>query len=128
MPANALDAYQAVEKTTLSGRELEASVLMRAALLLAEVRSNWDAPNREERLDHALRHNQRIWTLFQAELAAPDHPMPLELRRNLLSLSAFIDKRCFDVMAFPEPGKLDVLISINKNIAAGLRGDSGSAE
>lgn len=128
MPANALDAYQAVEKTTLSGRELEASVLMRAALLLADVQSHWDAPDRDERLDHALRHNQRLWTLFQAELAAPDHPMPMELRQDLLTLSAFIDKHSFDVMAFPEPGKLDVLISINKNIAAGLRGDGSSAE
>lgn len=125
MPANALDAYQSVEKTTLSGRELEAAVLMRAAQMLAEVQSQWDAPDRDERLDQALRYNQRLWTLFQVELTAPDHPMPVEIKRNLLSLSAFIDKRTFEVMAFPEPRKLDVLISINKNIAAGLRGDVG---
>jgi flagellar protein FlaF len=126
MPDNPLDAYQAVEKTTLSGRELEASVLMRAALLLADVQNNWGQAGHEERLDNALRHNQRIWTLFQAELTSPDNPLPAEIRQNLLSLSAFIDKRTFDVMAFPEPRKLDILISINKNLAAGLRGDASA--
>jgi len=127
MPGNPLEAYQSVEKTTLAGRELEASVLMRAALMLADVQNNWGQPGHEERLDNALRHNQRIWTLFQAEITSPDNPLPAEIRQNLLSLSAFIDKRTFDVMAFPEPAKLDILISINKNVAAGLRGN-GSAE
>lgn len=126
MSADALDAYQDVEKSTLSGRELEAAVLMRAAQMLAEVQNQWDAPDRDERLDQALRHNQRLWTLFQAELLAPDHPMSDELKQNLLTLAAFIDKRTFDALAFPEPGKLDILIAINKNIAAGLRGDSGN--
>ena len=128
MSGNPLDAYQSVEKTTLSGRELEASVLMRAALLLADVQSNWGKPSHEERLDNALRHNQRIWTLFQAEIINPDHPLPAEIRQNLLSLSAFIDKRTFDVMAYPDPAKLDILISINKNVAAGLRSEISSGE
>lgn len=123
MHAKPLDAYQTIEKSTLSGRELEASVLMRAAQLLAEVQQNWQAPERNERLDHALRHNMRIWTLFQAELTRADNPLPPELRSNLLSLSVFIDKHSFEVMADPDPTKLDILISINKNIAAGLRGN-----
>lgn len=125
MHAKPLDAYQAIEKTTLSGRELEASVLMRAAQLLADVQHHWDAPGLNDRLDQALRHNMRIWTLFQAELTSADNPLPPELRSNLLSLSAFIDKRSFEVMADPNPAKLDILISINKNIAAGLRGNLG---
>lgn len=124
MSLNPLDAYQSVEKSTLSGRELEASVLMRATLLLTEAQNNWGRPGHEERLDHAVRHNQRIWTLFQAELTQADHPLPAEIRQNLLSLSVFIDKRTFDVIAYPDPAKLDILISINKNVAAGLRGDS----
>ncbi len=128
MSADALNAYQSVERNTLSGRELEASVLTRAALMLADVQQHWNEPNRDERLDHALRHNQRLWTLFQAELSAPDHPMPVELRQNLLNLAAFVDKRSFEVMAYPDPAKLDILISINKNIAAGLRSESSNGE
>lgn len=128
MSDDALNAYQSVERNTLSGRELEASVLTRAALMLADVQQHWNEPNRDERLDHALRHNQRLWTLFQAELSAPDHPMPVELRQNLLNLAAFVDKRSFEVMAYPDPAKLDILISINKNIAAGLRSESSNGE
>jgi flagellar protein FlaF len=127
MPTNPLDAYQSVERATLSGRELEASVLMRAAQMLQEVRDSWQAPGLEDKLYQVLKHNQRIWTLFQSEWLQEDNPLPTELRENLLSLSAFVDKRTFEILSFPEPSKLEILISINQNLAAGLRGN-GSAE
>lgn len=122
MQNNSLKAYQSVENATLSGRELEASILSRSAARLSAVQKNWDAADREMMLDEALRYNQRLWTLFQAELLEEDNPMPTEIKRNLLSLSAFIDKRTFDVLAYPEQNKLNILIDINRNIAAGLRG------
>ena len=122
MQNNSLKAYQSVENATLSGRELEASILSRSAARLSAVQKNWDASDREAMLDEALRYNQRLWTLFQAELLEEDNPMPTEIKRNLLSLSAFIDKRTFDVLAYPEQNKLNILIDINRNIAAGLRG------
>lgn len=121
MNRNPLSAYQSVEKATLSGRELEATVLMKAALMLAEVQENWEASQLDERLDIALRNNQRIWTVFQAELTESDNPLPTEIKRNLLSLSVFVDRRTFELMVKPEKDKLDILIAINKNIAAGLR-------
>jgi flagellar protein FlaF len=49
--------------------------------------------------------------------------LPLEIKQNLLALSVFVDRRIFEVMAYPAPEKLDILININRNIAAGLRGD-----
>lgn len=123
MQNNSLKAYQTVENATLTGRELEAGILSRSAARLSAVQSNWDAPNREEMLDEALRYNQRLWTLFQAELMEEGNEMPLEIKRNLLSLSAFIDKRTFDVLSYPAQEKLSILIEINCNIAAGLRGN-----
>lgn len=120
----ALEAYQSIEKTTLSGRELEASVLSRAADMLAQARQAEEG-QRDEQIVDAVRHNLRIWTLFQAELLEPEHPMPDELRQNLLNLTAFIDKRSMELIADPQPEKLDILIAINRNIAAGLRGDPG---
>ncbi len=121
-----LDAYKVVEKATLSGRDLEASVLTRAAYLIADVQHSWDAPHLDERLDNALRFNQKVWTLFQAELSNPDNLLPIDIKNNLLSLSVFVDKRTFEAMAYPDSKKLDILVSINKNIAAGLRGESGT--
>lgn len=127
MPAKALDAYRETEKNTLDGRDLEAMVLSKAAGYLLEVRNNWDQPGRRELLDEALRYNQRLWTLFQVELADENNPLPVDVKRNLLSLSMYIDKRTFECMAMPDPEKLDILISIDQNIAAGLRGTQAAA-
>lgn len=121
MYANKLNPYEQESRRGLEGPELEAEVLTSAARQLAEVRSDWEAEDREARLFAALRRNQRIWTFFQGELTNPEHPMPVQLRQNLLNLSRFVDKRTFELMADPAPEKINVLIEINKNIAAGLR-------
>lgn len=123
MSVNPIEAYQSVEKETLTGRSLEASVLTKAAQRLRAVRENWEQQDRDALLEEVLRYNQRIWTLFQAELQSADNALPLEIKRNLLNLSSFVDKRTFEVMAYPAAEKLDVLININLNIAAGLRGE-----
>lgn len=117
-----LNAYKKTQETTLSGRELEASVLTKAAKALKECQENWEDSSREEMLDEAIRFNQTIWSILQTELAREDNPLPRDIRLNLLRLSAFVDKRCFDVMAYPAMEKLSAIININLNIAAGLKG------
>jgi flagellar protein FlaF len=113
-------AYDAAQKATPSGRELEAAALFKAARRLEAVKSHWEAPDRDALLLEALRYNQRLWTVFQAELERPDHGLPDELRLNLLRLAAFIDRRTFDLMANPDREKLQALIDIDRNIASGL--------
>jgi len=115
-----LQAYETVNKTTMSGHEIEASVLNQAALRLKECQESWDAEDRDERLDAALNFNQQIWSILQGELVKAENPLPRQIRQNLLTLSAFIDKRIFEIMAFPSPEKLNIVIDINRNIAAGL--------
>ena len=120
MYSSPLQAYETVNKTTMSGHEIEASVLNQAALKLKECQESWDADDRDERLDAALNFNQQIWSILQGELVKADNPLPKKIRQNLLALSAFIDKRIFEIMAFPSPEKLNIVIDINRNIAAGL--------
>ncbi|MGD2023775.1 MAG: flagellar biosynthesis regulator FlaF [Desulfobacterales bacterium] len=120
--AQSLKAYENVSNATRSGREIEAAVLTKAAIKLKECQDNWDAPDREYKLDEALKYNQRIWSIFQSELSRDDHEMPKKLRFDILRLAAFIDRRIFETMAFPAPEKLDIVININNNLAAGLRG------
>lgn len=115
-------AYKTAQANTNFGRDLEAAVLTRAAQDLRACQDHWEDPGRAQRLEDALRTNQRIWSVFQAELANPSHPMPPQLRRDLLSLGAFVDKRAIEVLASPDPRKLDAIININMNIAAGLLG------
>jgi flagellar biosynthesis activator protein FlaF len=122
--SNPLQAYQSVERNTVSGRETEARVLTEAAMKLQYCQKNWDAPDRREKLHEALSYNQRVWSIIQGELLDETNQLPKQLRENILSLSIFIDKRIFNVMAYPEPEKLSIIIKINLNIAAGLRGSA----
>jgi len=120
MPGKGIDAYKSVQQETQNGRELESSLLSKAALMLKICQDNWDGEGHAQRLDDALRFNQRLWTFFQAELLEDSNPLPIPLRQDLLSLSAFVDKRTFEVMAYPAAEKLNVLININRQIAEGL--------
>jgi flagellar protein FlaF len=120
-----LNAYKKTVKTTISGRELEASVLTKGAMLLKECREKWEEEGHFKRLNDALVFNQRIWTIFQDEMIRQDNPLPLDIRQNILNLSVFIDKRIVEIMAKPDSAKLNILIDINLNIAQGLRGSAG---
>ena len=126
MYRNPLEAYQTVDRTTMSGRETEARVLAQAALKLKDCQDNWDDEDRNAKLDEALKYNQRIWSVFQSELAREGNPLPGQLKQDLLRLGAFIDRRIFETMAFPAPEKLTAVININQNISAGLRGSPAS--
>lgn len=121
MPQNPVNAYTVQQKENLSGRELEASVLSRAGLMLKSVKDNWGAPERDQKLLEAIKFNQKVWSFFQAELSDPENPLPKSLREDILNLSIFIDKRLFEVLAFPDPEKLSIVIDIDFNIASGLR-------
>jgi len=120
---SALKNYQNVEKATMSGRETEARVLTQAAIKLQVCQNNWQDGNFEE-LDAALKYNQKIWSIFQSELIKNENPLSTEIKRDLLKLAGFIDRRIFETMSFPSPEKLDIIIKINQNIAAGLRGSA----
>jgi flagellar protein FlaF len=124
MYATQVEAYQKALKVTMSSREIESAVLTKAALKLKECQDNWDTQDRDARLDEALRFNQLVWSIFQGELMKDDNPLPVQLRQDILGLSVFVDKRIFEVMAFPSPEKLNAIININLNLAAGLRESS----
>jgi len=126
MYASQLQAYRNIQKVTMNDRELEASVLAKAALMLKSCQENWDAEDRDLKLKEALRFNQMLWSVLQTDLSKEDHHLPKNLREDILSLSLFIDKRIFEIMAHPTPEKLGILIDINLNIAAGLRDSAGA--
>jgi flagellar biosynthesis activator protein FlaF len=124
MRSGQAEAYSKSQCAALTDRELEAAVLMKAAALLRHVQAQWASPQRDKLLDEALRFNQRIWTFFQVSLMDKENKLPEEVKAQVLHLSAYVDRRIFEVMAFPEADKLSVLITINTNIAAGLKGSA----
>jgi flagellar biosynthesis activator protein FlaF len=121
MPGPQVSAYSRAQHATDSGREAEAAVLMKGAALLRHVQTHWSDPERDRALEAALRYNQRFWTFFQVALLDESNPLPQKVKGEVLRLSAFVDKRIFEVLAFPAAEKLNILIAINTNIAAGLK-------
>jgi len=128
MSKNPFNIYQNANKESMSQRELEASLLTRAGLMLKSCQDNWEASDRDQRLEAAIKFNQKIWSLFQTELSMPDNPLPKNIREDILNLSLFLDKRLFEVLAYPEAHKLTIAININLNLAAGLLKSNQNAE
>ena len=125
---NPYDAYVNTVKTSMSDREIEAAALSKAALLLKACQDAWDAPDRPAKLAEAVEFNHKLWSILQGSLAQPDHPLPPPLRVDILRLGAYIDKRLFDVLAFPTPEKLAIVIRINQHLASGLRAGPPAGE
>ena len=46
--------------------------------------------------------------------------LPIEVRQNLANLAVFVFKQTLAVQTSSDPAKLDSLININRQIAAGL--------
>lgn len=99
-------------------REVEAWALTEAARRI--VAATRDAAN-QGGLRDALLLNQRLWTIFQVSMAEADCPLPDDLRRNIFSLSVIVDRQTTARLVDLDTGKLDILLDINRQVAAGLR-------
>ena len=118
--AKAASAYGDAQKTDTDQRQLEGRILIKAAKMMADLQNDWDNINSEV-LETTLRYNRQVWMVFyDTALENPENNRPNDLRSNIINLANFIFKREVDIMASPEKHKLDVLININREIAAGL--------
>ena len=123
MSAIQIQAYRTIQKATIvSEREIDAYALTQSANKLRECQQNWsiEEENGLDRLFAALKLNSMLWSVFQAEITKEENLLPKDVQQNILTLSLFVDKRTKDIMCFPEPEKLTILIDINLNLAAGL--------
>jgi|SRR5581483_9289764 len=118
----ATKAYGAVAQQTASPRELEANLLLQAASRLQAVQDKWDSDR--ESLDSALLFNRKLWSVFLTSVTGPDHNLPAEVRQNVANLGIFVFNRTLSIMTNPQRDSLGSLIQINRNLAAGLRGQA----
>jgi flagellar protein FlaF len=116
----AANAYAKVAKATQSPRDLEATVLINAATRLQLIRDDWTT--RRAELDEALTFNRKLWTILVTSVTDADNPLPQPIKNNIANLAIFVFERTITVMSEPGPEKLGVLVTINREIAAGLRG------
>lgn len=119
--ANAANAYgDHAQKHTPNQRELEARVLLKSAKFMQDIQEDWENVSSEV-IEETLKYNRQIWMMFyDTALENPEGDRPNDLRSNIINLANFIFKREVDIMAKPEKQKFDVLININREIAAGL--------
>ncbi|MDB5558844.1 MAG: flagellar protein FlaF [Enterovirga sp.] len=92
---------------------------MKAATRLQSIRDEWGA--RQSDLSEALTYNRRLWTVLVSSVTRPENPLPDPIKANIGSLGLFIFNQTLAIHAEPEPTKLGVLVTINREIAAGLR-------
>jgi flagellar protein FlaF len=119
--SRAAGAYGNTASTT-DPRMLEGQILLKAAMKIEDLQTRMkNGENIDFReIGDVLDYNQKLWTVFVSDAGDPAHPLPQEIKNNIASLGLFIFKRTIEVRANPEPGKLQILININRNIAAGL--------
>lgn len=118
-----------VRHTSDDQRTLEARALLKSARRMQDLQDRWDAGVDHTEIDDVLTSNRKLWTLFyDTALENPEGNRPNDLRSNIINLSNFIFKRTIDVMASPSKEKFDILITINREIAAGLAQQQAAAQ
>ena len=117
----ATKAYAAVAKETASPRDLESLLLLKAAFRLQSVYDGWtDQPHG---LDDAVLYNRRLWTVFLDSVCDETSQLPVPVRQNIANIGIFVMNETFTLMTNPKPAMLVPLININRELAAGLRGN-----
>ena len=124
--SRAAAAYGSAGRVAIDQREMEANALLKAARKFEEIRqAGATAPS--ERLNEALLYNRKLWTIFATDAGSDENPLPREVRTNIANIGVFVFKRTLELQASPSPEKMDALIEINKNLAAGLLTRGGTA-
>ena len=119
MQQQATQAYQTVARRTGNPRDLKANLLSRSAANLQRIRERWELADSE--LHGALRFNRRLWSVFLNSATNEASPLPVAIRQNIANLGLFVMSHSLRIETQPDPARLDVLITINREVAAGLR-------
>jgi flagellar biosynthesis activator protein FlaF len=114
----ATKTYGNVSKQTASPRELEALLLLKAASQLQAIRDAWQ--EKGQGLDDALLYNRKLWTIFLSSVTTPGNPLPTSIRENVANLGLFVMNQTVSITADRRPERLNSLININRELAAGL--------
>jgi flagellar protein FlaF len=109
-----------VAKQIANPRELEADLLLKAAARLQAVHDSWDRAKPD--LDQALLYNRKLWSIFLTSVTGSEHPLPVAIRQNVANLGLFVMNQTVSILREPRREHLGALISINRELAAGLLG------
>jgi flagellar protein FlaF len=120
MQSAAAQAYGAVAKQIVNPRELEADLLLKAASRLQAIYDGWE--HGRSGIDDALLYNRKLWSIFLTSVTNAEHPLPGEIRQNIANLGIFVMNQTVTMLNAPQRERLHSLITINRELAAGLLG------
>jgi flagellar protein FlaF len=120
MSSAALQAYARAAQRIASPRDIEAQALLKAARQLQDVMTNWEQP--DSGLTEALMFNRKLWSIFLSDALRDENPEQISIRQNIANIGIFVMTQSAALQIKPEYERLQALIDINRNIAAGLSG------
>ena len=123
MHALAQQAYGTVQKRTASPQELEITIIKQITREL-ELVAEAETPDKIERIN-AISRNLRMWTIFTADVANKNNPLPDEAKATLISIGEFVRRESMKLLSNDE-GVTD-LIEINQNLLTSLGANAPGA-
>ena len=112
--------YRKSTRSTASPKTIERKLLEELASRLQE--SERHKKTQFADFAQALHQNLKLWLIFGTEAARDDNPMEKDLRGQILNLTDFVRKQTS--AALNGTVSVAILVEINRNIAAGLRGET----
>ena len=116
----AAQAYARTAQQTSSPRETEAQALLKAARMLQDAMARLDEI--DSGIQRALMFNRKLWSIFVGDALRDDNQQSIEIRQNIANIGVFVLSQSSALQIKPEVERLQALIDINRNIAAGLSG------
>jgi len=115
-------AYARTAYAVSNPRDLEAQLLLKAASGLQSI-VDGKVTTKKQALD-ALNYNLRCWKIFTTSAADPGNPQSQEIKQYVLNLGVFVMSHSLKQISLADvnPEALKILIRINSELAAGLRG------
>jgi len=110
-----ISSYQNTSLALKGSRQQEAEMLTRINTELTRALSQ---PDNVADYNNALLKNQRIWNLFLVALTDENHPYPVELKAELISLGIWVNRQTQNAITNWE--EANDLIALNRDIIEGL--------
>ncbi len=117
---NNLGSYAQNETAGMDELNMEIRALVKSSSALNQIKENWEEQKKD--LSSVLEKNRRLWTFLASAMMEESCPHTHDVKQNIVNLANYIFKRTNEVLLHPAPEKLDILITINMQIANGLSG------
>ncbi|MDR3488366.1 MAG: flagellar biosynthesis regulator FlaF [Bradyrhizobium sp.] len=120
------NAYSRIAQAVADPRDLEAQLLLKAA---TGIQAYIDGKvSSQKQIVEAINYNLKVWKLFSTAMGDPKNPLPDDIKSNVVNLGVFVIGHSLNQLTASEidAESLKILVKINSDLAAGLRGSAAA--